>query len=70
MSILMHLHVTEPVESVEYADDTFSFAAIGGMKVGTIQLESVTEKLVMLFESHQLNLNATGTEFIIFSKNN
>ena len=64
----MHLHVTEPVKSVQYADDTFLFAANEDIEVGIIQLERVIENLLVFFQNHQLNLNATKTEFIIFSK--
>ena len=47
---------------------SFFFAANEDIVVGINQLESVIETLLIFFESHQLNLNATKTEFIIFSK--
>ena len=37
----MHLHVTEPVKIVQYADDTFLFAANEDIEVGINQLERV-----------------------------
>ena len=64
----MHLHVTEPVKIVQNADDTFLFAANEDIEVGIIQLERVIEKLLVYVQNHQLNLNATKTVFIIFSK--
>ena len=57
----MDLHVTEPVKIVQYADDTF-------LLVGINHLERVIENLLVFFQNHQLNLKATKTEFIIFSK--
>ena len=64
----MHLHETEPVKIVQYADDTFLFAANEDIEVGINQLERVIEILLVFFQNHQLNLNATKTEFIFFSK--
>ena len=42
----MHLHVTEPVKVVQYADDTFLFAANEDIEVGINQLERVKENLL------------------------
>ena len=64
----MHLHVTEPVKIVQYANDTFLFTANEDIEVGINQLERVIENLLVFFQNHQLNLNATKTEFIIFSE--
>ena len=63
----MHLHVSEPVKINHCADETFLFAVIEDIEVGIDQFESAIENLLMFSESHQLNLNATKTEFVIFS---
>ena len=64
-----HLHVTEPVKSLQYADDTFLFAANEDIEFGNFQLERVLENLLVFFQHHRLNLNTNKTEFIIFFKN-
>ena len=64
----IHLHVTEPVNIVQYAEDTFLFAANGDIKAGINQLERFIENLLVFIQSHQLNLISNKTEFIIFSK--
>ena len=64
----MHLHVTEPVKILQYADDTFLFAANEDIEVGIIQLERVKQDPLLFFQKHQLNMKANETEFIIFSK--
>ena len=48
--------------------DTFLLATTEDIEVEINQLERVIENLLVFFQSHQLNLNATKTEFIIFSK--
>ena len=44
------------------------FAANEDIEAGINQLERVIGNLMIFFESHQLNLNATKTDFIISSK--
>ena len=46
----MHLHVTEPVNIVQYADDTFLFAANEDIEVGINQLERVIETYWYFFK--------------------
>ena len=50
----MHLHVTEPVKIVQFADDTFLFAANEDIEVGTNQLERVIENLLVFFSKSSI----------------
>ena len=64
----MHEQVDNKTELFQYADDTVVFTFGYSIQKSKNQLSSCAMKLTSYFKLHQLSLNASRTEFIIFSK--
>ena len=64
----MQHHMPGNSNLVQYADDTSVFVAANCIITGITNLERILEKLNNYFASHQLNINAEKTEFIILCK--
>ena len=64
----MQNEIERPTQLLQYADDTFLFAAADKAETSIKQLEASVENLLKFFQAHRLNINASKTEFIVFSK--
>ena len=64
----MHEQVHNKTELIQYADDTVIFTSSDSIEKSKNQLSSCAMKLTNYFKEHQLSLNASKTEFIVFSK--
>ena len=60
--------VDNKTELIQYAGDTVIFTSGDSIEKSKNQLSSCAMKLTSCFKKHQLSLNASKTEFIVFSK--
>ena len=64
----MQSEIKRPTQLLQYADDTFLFAAADKVETSIKQLEESVENLLKFFQAHRLNINTSKTDFIVFSK--
>ena len=64
----MHKYLDNETELIQYADDTIVLTSNTSIEDGSKKLEMETQKLITFFQSNELCLNASKTEFIVFSK--
>ena len=63
----MHKYVDNETELIQCADDTIFLTSNTSIEDGKKTLEMETQKQYTLFQSHELSLHASKTEFIVFS---
>ena len=64
----MHKYIDNETELFQYADDTIVLTSNTSIEDGKKKLERETQKLITFFQSNELSLNASKTEFIVFIK--
>ena len=62
----MQNEIERPTQFLQYADDTFLFAAADKAETSIKQLEASVENLIKFFQAHRLNINASKTDIIVF----
>ena len=64
----MHKYLDNETELFQYTDDTIVLTSNTSIEDGEKNIEMETQKLITFFQSIELSLNASKTEFIVFSK--
>ena len=64
----MKSSIQSPINLVQYADDTFIFAAAKDIETSVAYLQKGLKTLSDFFAIHRLNINADKTEFVVFCK--
>ena len=65
----MHKYLGNETELIQYADDTIVLTSNNSIEDGKKILDMETQSLITFFQSNELSLNASKTEFIVFRKN-
>ena len=64
----MHKYLDNETEPIQYADDTIVLTSNTSIEDCKKNLEVETQKLITVFQSNELSLNASKRELIVFSK--
>ena len=64
----MYKYLYNETELIQYADDTIVLTSNTSIEYGKKDLEMETQKLITFFQSNELSLHASKTEFIVLSR--